>query len=84
MLLAKLFCSNAGFEKEEEGEMFVGGGVGVGCRDRLKEIGKWRTGEMGKADIELVYVYLPGLRLGKSDGKKIRRRGKVNRESMTE
>lgn len=60
-----------------------GGGdvVVVGCRDKIS---KWRTGEMEKGDRELVSVCLPGLGLGKSDGKKIRRRGKVNRESMTE
>lgn len=50
----------------------------------MKEISKWRTGEMEKADRELVNVYLPGPRPGKSDGKKIRRSGKVNRESVTE
>lgn len=34
--------------------------VGVGCRGRLKEISKWRTGEMEKGDRELGKVYLPG------------------------
>lgn len=39
---------------------------------------------MENGDRELVNVCLLGLRLGKGDGKKIRRRGKVNRESMSE
>lgn len=55
--------------------------VVAACRGKIS---KWRTGEMKKGDRELVRVCLPGLGLGKSDGKKIRRRGKVNRESMTE
>ena len=40
--------------------------------------------EVERGDGELVNVYLSGLRLGKSDGKKIGRKGKVNKESMTE
>ncbi len=84
--MATLFLSHVEFEfeKEEGGEMLWGGGLEVGCRDRLKEISKWRTGEMEKGDRELVNAYLPGFRLGESDGKKIRKRGKINRQSVTE
>lgn len=39
---------------------------------------------MENGDRELVNVCLLGLGLGKSDGKKIRWKGKVNRESMSE
>lgn len=54
------------------------------CGGGLKEISKWRAGEMEKGDRELVNAYLPRFRLGESDGKKIRRRRKVNRQSVTE